>query len=117
MMPYGEGIVHLPLFELLGRLDTNINKKGMKSFSVQVRLWNPENGEPIGAPMCRHSAYVSALAWQPLHSDKDCRFDLLVLYLFEKYSTYNLNVDFEERDRLMLLCSTQLIKLQVPGEC
>ena len=32
-----------------------------------VRLWNPYNGELLGAPLKGHTKWVTSLAWEPFH--------------------------------------------------
>jgi ribosome assembly protein 4 len=37
-----------------------------------VRIWDPVTGQAIGKPLKRHTKWVNALAWEPLHLNPDC---------------------------------------------
>ena len=37
------------------------------SLVLQVRLWVPKTGKPIGEPLKGHSKWVTSLAWEPIH--------------------------------------------------
>ncbi|CAI4226404.1 unnamed protein product [Auanema sp. JU1783] len=42
--------------------------------SGQIILWDAATGTQIGKPMIRHKQWVTYLAWQPMHNDKESRF-------------------------------------------
>jgi len=37
------------------------------SLVIQVRLWDPKTGKPIGEPLKGHSKWITSLAWEPIH--------------------------------------------------
>eukprot|EP00002_Diphylleia_rotans_P037246 TRINITY_DN82_c0_g1_i1.p1 TRINITY_DN82_c0_g1~~TRINITY_DN82_c0_g1_i1.p1 ORF type:complete len:504 (-),score=89.12 TRINITY_DN82_c0_g1_i1:1349-2860(-) len=42
------------------------------SMDNDIRIWDPKTGEQIGRPLKGHSKWVTALSWEPLHSNIEC---------------------------------------------
>ena len=34
---------------------------------LQVRLWDPKTGKPIGEALKGHSKWITSLSWEPIH--------------------------------------------------
>ncbi|XP_054712384.1 notchless protein homolog 1-like [Uloborus diversus] len=39
----------------------------------QIMIWDPKTGKQLGRALTGHGAYVSALCWEPLHLNAECR--------------------------------------------
>ena len=41
--------------------------------SGKVIIWDPKTGKQVGTTMARHTKFITALAWEPLHLNGSCR--------------------------------------------
>merc|ERR1711963_804091 len=41
--------------------------------SGRIIIWDPKTGKQVGTTMARHTKFITALAWEPLHLDGSCR--------------------------------------------
>merc|ERR1711860_77549 len=37
--------------------------------SGKIIIWDPKTGKQVGTTMARHTKFITALAWEPLHLD------------------------------------------------
>lgn len=40
----------------------------------KIIVWDPETGIQIGKPMIGHKKWITSLAWEPFHSNPECRY-------------------------------------------
>jgi ribosome assembly protein 4 len=38
-----------------------------------IRVWHPTSGKQLGKPLTGHTKYVTAISWEPLHRNPQCR--------------------------------------------
>ena len=41
--------------------------------SGRIIIWDPKTGKQVGTTMARHTKFITALAWEPLHLNGSCR--------------------------------------------
>ena len=51
----------------------NDSKLASGDKSGKVIVWDPKTGKQIGCTMTRHTKFITALAWEPLHLNGSCR--------------------------------------------
>jgi ribosome assembly protein 4 len=51
----------------------NDSKLASGDKSGKVIIWDPKTGKQIGCTMTRHTKFITALAWEPLHLNGSCR--------------------------------------------
>ena len=57
----------LPLVPLLTSPSQLLRFRPCRSSALQLRLWDPKTGKPIGEPLKGHSKWITSLAWEPIH--------------------------------------------------
>eukprot|EP00069_Balaena_mysticetus_P020514 bmy_02909T0 len=40
----------------------------------QILLWDPSTGKQVGRTLAGHSKWITALSWEPLHANPECRY-------------------------------------------
>uniref|UniRef100_A0A8D1SW89 NLE domain-containing protein n=1 Tax=Sus scrofa TaxID=9823 RepID=A0A8D1SW89_PIG len=40
----------------------------------QILLWDPSTGKQVGRALAGHSKWITALSWEPLHANPECRY-------------------------------------------
>uniref|UniRef100_A0A287A8X1 Notchless protein homolog 1 n=1 Tax=Sus scrofa TaxID=9823 RepID=A0A287A8X1_PIG len=41
---------------------------------LQILLWDPSTGKQVGRALAGHSKWITALSWEPLHANPECRY-------------------------------------------
>uniref|UniRef100_A0A8D1T0U6 Notchless protein homolog 1 n=1 Tax=Sus scrofa TaxID=9823 RepID=A0A8D1T0U6_PIG len=50
-----------------------VGRAGLASV-LQILLWDPSTGKQVGRALAGHSKWITALSWEPLHANPECRY-------------------------------------------